>query len=406
MRGGGHATRLGWFLGVGVAIRLIAEPVLGAEAHSVVPNVPHASAAATVLDDEPEDERSFPATDEQSAVRLRAQLLVENALRYLADQLRARGDGSFSRVSGGQDPTVAKVALAVLAFQAAGYDADHSRYAPELRIALRWLLRNGQSKVETEADGTRVETFYFYEPNDTISRMHGHGFATWAVAMAYGMTLGASNQADRTELRQRLVAAIRLIERAQTESGGWGYEPVRGTFHEGSVTVTALQALRAARDAGIHVDGTVIDRALDYLRRSQMEGGPNDGSFRYRLGDPKTSFALTAAALSSLNLTGVYDGAAIERGLEYMRREDPVTSYQASEPFPWYGRLYAAQAYWQYRELRHFRRFYPELVQRLAAEVRDEDGSFSSGEYGDAYATAMAALCLSVPFGYLPSFQR
>ena len=73
--------------------------------------------------------------------------------------------------------------------------------------------------------------------------------------------------------------------------------------------------------------------------------------------------------------------------------------------WPWYERLYATQAYFQYRDLRHFRQWYPELVTKAGGD-QAPDGSFSDGDYGDVYATATAALTLAVPFGYLPTFQR
>jgi len=43
--------------------------------------------------------------------------------------------------------------------------------------------------------------------------------------------------------------------KAQTNRGGWGYVSANdgGGFDEGSVTVTQVQALRAARDAGVPV---------------------------------------------------------------------------------------------------------------------------------------------------------
>ena len=147
---------------------------------------------------------------------------------------------------------------------------------------------------------------------------------------------------------------------------------------------------------------------MQYLRESQYSNpsDPNFGGFRYKLRDPMTSFALTAAAVSSLNQTGDYDSKNVDRGIEFMRQKDPLT-HASIEPerWPWYGRFYATQAYWQYRELRHFRLWYPELV-KTAENEQDADGSFADEEFGEVYATAMAALTLGVPFGYLPSFQR
>jgi hypothetical protein len=89
-----------------------------------------------------------------------------------------------------------------------------------------------------------------------------------------------------------------------------------------------------------------------------------------------------------------------------MRRKDPLANPAFDERWRWYGRFYATQAYWQYRDLRHFRNWYPQLVKAAESEQDSRDGRFSDPEFSDVYATAMAALTLGVPFGYLPSFQR
>jgi len=232
---------------------------------------------------------------------------------------------------------------------------------------------------------------------------------TWALAMAYGMSFGSENVDQRAQLVRVTQAAVHQIELAQHTTGGWWYSFVPETDgHEGSVTVTVLEALRSAKESGLRVDSHVIEQAVQYLRESQYSNpsDPNFGGFRYKLRDPMTSFALTAAAVSSLNQTGDYDSKNVDRGIEFMRQKDPLT-HASIEPerWPWYGRFYATQAYWQYRELRHFRLWYPELV-KTAENEQDADGSFADEEFGEVYATAMAALTLGVPFGYLPSFQR
>src|SRR6185436_8632699 len=151
----------------------------------------------------------------------------------------------------------------------------------------------------------------FADPAFTTSDMHTQGYVTWALAMAYGMSFGMESVDQRVQLARVTQAAVHCIEQAQNrDKGGWFYNFVpEADAHEGSVTVTALEALRSAKEAGLVVDATVIDRAVGYLRESQVRDvdDPKFGAFRYRLRDPITSFALTAAAVSSLNQTGEYD---------------------------------------------------------------------------------------------------
>ena len=152
------------------------------------------------------------------------------------------------------------------------------------------------------------------------------------------------------------------------------------------------------------MDRAVIDRAVRYVRRSQKK---SDGSFRYRLNDDHTSFALTAAAVATLNATGEYDSEAIDRAMEYMLKKDPVLNLVSpfKDQYPQYARFYASQAYYQYRDRSRFDRWYPKLVAETPANQR-VDGAFTNPQFGPVYATAMTTLTLQIPFGYLPIFQR
>jgi hypothetical protein len=351
-----------------------------------------------------EDEGKIGSLKSDHHQRLAARL-AQRGVEFLASKIEP-GQAFARDRSAEYHPTLAVTALGVLAFMANGHTADTGSYVLEVRTCIQWLLTHARfSEIDDETYPAGAMKAYLTHQDDSDSKMHGHGYATWALAMAYGMSFGPENEHRRQKLRETLQAAIRTIELSQTETGGWGYEPEQGTFHEGSVTVTVLQALRAARDAGLEVNTRVIDNALRYLRNSQVREPPQLGGFRYQLGDSKTSFALTAAAVSSLNQTGVYEGEIIDDAIAYMMRKDPLTNLE-KERWPWYGRLYATQAYYQYRDLKYFRRYYPQLVDRLASIQDPESGAFLDQQYGDVYATAMATLTLSVPFGYLPSFQR
>ena len=348
-----------------------------------------------------------------------AHRMADKALAFLAAHMRT--NGSLERVNGQHFPSVASTALAVLAFMANGHTADEGtdRYGPQVRLMLDWLLTQAQSTQCQCADvhGAHVVVKIF-EPGFNASQVHEHGYATWALAMAYGMSFGADNEFQRARLKTLLQGAVHALELSQAKErsqGGWYYTLEAGqSGHEGSTTVTALQALRAAKEAGLRVDFVCIQRAIDYLGKLQVNEGQdrNFGGFRYQLAfdgaEERVSFALTAASIASLNQTGDYDSKAVDRGIAYMRQKDPLTKGSlnlASRMWPWYERLYATQAYFQYRDLRHFRQWYPELVTKAAVE-QGRDGSFSDGDYGDVYATATAALTLAVPFGYLPTFQR
>ena len=77
---------------------------------------------------------------------------------------------------------------------------------------------------------------------------------------------------------------------------------------EGSVTVTQMQALRAAKNAGIVVPKSIIDKAVKYLENSTTESGgviyslAQSGGRAVGGGQP----ALTAAALACGQSAGEY----------------------------------------------------------------------------------------------------
>jgi hypothetical protein len=150
------------------------------------------------------------------------------------------------------------------------------------------------------------------------------------------------------------------------------------------------------------VDKRVIDRAVEYMRRSQHA---ESGRFRYAINDPKTSWALTAAALATLNALGDYGSEVLTRGFQALEESDPYLGMGRIEAFQDYGALYAAQAYWQYRDHVAFDRWWPAFVAQCADRQRP-DGDFYDGDYGNVYATAIVSLSLQVPLGYLPLFQR
>jgi hypothetical protein len=279
-------------------------------------------------------------------------------------------------------------AISALSFMAAGHLPDRGRYGTAVRRAVGWLV-----------DHCNDEGFFTTDA-DSISRMHGQGYALLALTQAYGMDTEDSDQ--RRRMHDAIERAVKLIERAQGETGGWFYEPRRMAVHEGSITVCLLQALRAAHDIGFAVDSGVIEHARRYMAKSQDE---RTGKFRYAINDPKTSWALTAAALSTLNAMGNYGGTELQLGFDALQRSDPFTAGVGYEAFQDYGSLYAAQAYWQFHDQRPFERWWPAFVAACADRQRP-DGEFFNGDYGNVYATAVVSLTLQVPFGYLPIFQR
>ena len=320
---------------------------------------------------------------------------LERGLAWLAVQQAAQRDGSFPRAGGQKHVPVPTTAIAALAFMAAGSMPERGPHGREVALAVDYLTLRADMTPGSDERG------YISSEGDELSRMHGHGFATLALTQAYSISPRTTRG---RRLGEVLREAVALIERSQGLEGGWFYQPRASTEHENSVTVCLVQALRAARDTGFEVDVGVIGRAVDYVRRCQAE----DGSFRYGLETDKTTLALTAAGLSTLNFLGQYEGPEVDRGMENLwqrleLRRDRRRGSNAS--FPYYERLYLALALWQHPDRRLFDSW--SAAERKSV-LKDQlpDGSWEDDQFGSCYATAMNCLFLGVPQGLLPVFQR
>ncbi len=334
-----------------------------------------------------------------------ARAAFERALQFLAAAERSGGDGALPTSGAHFAAPIAVSALAALAWMSGGNTPERGPQGLELAASVDWLVAHTDLADPANASG------YVGSTSDLVSRMHGHGFATLALAQAWCMS---PTTARGARVHAALEAAVRCIERSQGIEGGWWYQPQKGLNHEGSITIAAVQALRAAREAGLRVEPLVIARATDYVARSQKD----DGSFRYALGDEHSSVALTAAAISTLNAAGTYDNRVIRNGYDFLVRElaareqAGVWGAEASDPkdgqhvsCPFYERLYLAQAFWQAQDRSLFETWYGRERQRVLGS-QETDGSWKDERYGTCYATAMNALFLALPEGLLPIFQR
>ena len=337
-----------------------------------------------------EQEPGAPSEDE----RLRSARALERGLAWLAAAQREGEDGSFPRGQARQHLPLPVTALAALALMAGGSTPERGPHGEAVARAVDYLLQRADLVPGSPTHG------FLSSEGDPTSLMHGHAYATLALSQAYAMS-PRSTRGRRTA--DVLAAAIGLIERSQGVEGGWMYQPRRTVEHENSVTVCLVQALRAARGAGVDVDAGTIARAVDYIRRCQDP----DGAFRYGLATPQTTLALTAAGLTILNSAGLYEGPAVERGMQNLWQGLNLRAEGAGRAsgYPYYERFYLAQALWQAKDRRLFERWAAEERERVLADQKS-DGSWHDPQFGSAYATAMNCLFLALPDGLLPIFQR
>jgi hypothetical protein len=332
----------------------------------------------------------------QTPVDPAALVALEKGLAFLARCQAKAQDGTFPAGATQYHLPVPITALAALAFMAGGSTPDRGPYGKELARAVDYLV------ARAEMTSASAEYGYISSDGDNLSRMHGHGFATLALTQAWCMS-PKTPRGERTAAVLR--ASVALIEKSQSLEGGWQYYPVSTFEHENSVTVCELQALRAAYNSGIQVDPKVIDLAIKYVRRCQNK----DGSFRYKLDEDNNTIALTAAGMATLNATGKYEGDELERAMQNLSarlaNRDETGRVENGRNYPYYERLYVAQALWQQADRRPFDRWYAKECERMIKD-QHEDGSWSDEQFGAAYATASNCMVLALPLGLLPIFQR
>lgn len=312
---------------------------------------------------------------------------VDKGLRWLAkNQYSSGGVGSTCQV--------AFTALAGLAFMANNSTPFRGPYAKNVRDALKFILRNtNRLGFINEAAGRGLGG----------SGMHGHGYATWFLAELYGMCGDVIDLGDES-VKEKLQKAVEIIHQSQDPNGGWTYDP-RPEGHEGSVTVTQVQALRSARNSGLSVKKAIVDKGLEYIRKSTHA----DGTIAYSLGSRGSggTYALTAAGMCVFALYGAYDAPEVKRGMSALM--DFLTGRRGrGGHHDYYAHLYAGQAcfYAKGKDPAFWNKGYPTIRQELIQQQDRETGGWTNDGYQGAFGTAAACIVLQIPYRFLPMFQE
>lgn len=319
-------------------------------------------------------------------------------------------DGHWEGVGG--QYAVSITAMCGVTLLCEGSTMREGKYRDNIRRAADWLMArtqpNGLIGVATsEAKGGRY--------------MYGHGFGLLFLSCIVGEE---ENAARRARLAQICERAARYSFDAQTNRGGWGYVSAKdgSNFDEGSVTITQVQALRAARNAGIIVPNEAIKLAQKYLKDStNSEGGI---MYSLSLPDSQTKPALTAAAIACGFSFGDYQGDLIKRWLKTCQRYLSMPSEGRRMGHDVYTHYYYSQVVYVLGEDR-YKKLFPdarpdELLTwssyRKAAfdefkRTQSADGSWSMDTWtarmvGPVYVTACYLTALQLDNGALPIYQR
>lgn len=300
------------------------------------------------------------------SVPAQVEMIYNKGLEYLASSQNEKGGWNDST---GSEPGV--VGLCVVAFLAKGEDPNHGPYAKNIRKGIDFIISQQNKN------------------NGYIgSSMYNHGFATLALAEAYGAV-------DHVELAPALQEAVDLILSAQKRNrfGAWRYTP---DSRDADSTVAGCQivSLLAARNAGIAVPDEAIKKGLAYLAKCRG----SDGSYGYTSasgGKP----TLTAIGSLCLSLAKEKDSKGYQASLAYLKKNiDYRDRY-----YPLYYEYYASQALfhadeevwkeWNSRNIRYL------------STIQGSDGSFP-GNQGPSFNTSAALLSLALNYRFLPIYEK
>jgi hypothetical protein len=308
---------------------------------------------------------------------------IDKGLDYLVGS--QADDGSWI-TGGGEAYPVAMTGLAGTALLAHGDSPTRGRYSRTVQGAVEYLVR------------CATPTGLITGPNqDNGQPMHGHGFALMFLACVYGMI---TKESLRRQVAEAVRKGVTLTSQGQSPQGGWTYVP--GSGDEGSVTVTQVQALRAAHNAGFLVPRAVIEEAGKYLEKCRTP----EGGIMYSLGSgggPR--LPISAAAVATLYNAGEFESPIAKDCLKYVWDQ-----FRANEGWSkggghdFYTHLYAAQGFYMTGD-EYWDEYFPDTRDQLLA-MQGQDGAWNGDGIGGVYGTAIAAIILQLPFKYLPVFQR
>ena len=219
---------------------------------------------------------------------------VLKALRWL--KLHQNSDGSWPGIK------PAATGLAILTYLAHGETPDSLEFGATVERALNYLMgavheKNGKVVI-AGADG------------------HEYAFliAMYALSEAYAMTKNPNVKAVAEKGLTRIV-------KGQSRTGGWDYNiNPQSPRDDLSFAGWALQALKAGKMAGLHVDGMddCIKKAINCLRTRNFK----NGGFNYTANGNPTG--LTATGCLAMQLLGQGKAKEVNAALDFMRDWKPT----------------------------------------------------------------------------------
>jgi hypothetical protein len=337
-----------------------------------------------------------PKVDVQESIRKGLEWLAKNQTR----------EGNWE-ANGGQYPT-SMTAFAGMCFLMEGSTIREGKYSQNIKKAVDWFMKRSQPNGLLGNPNN---------PTEASRYLFGHGFGMMFLACVYGEE---EDEKRRKDLEKLLTKAVEFCGKAQTDMGGWGYVSAAegNNFDEGSVTITQLQGLRACRNAGIAVPKSIIDKSVEYLKKSTTTNGGIIYSLHNAGGVAPAGTErppLTAAAVACAFSQGEYKSEYAIKWLKYCQKNIPFGKGRLAHDE--YQNYYFSQVMyvlgddgWEKlvgekaggMKWSEFRKTMFEYIKSTQAA----DGSWNGGYIGQVMATSVNLTILQLENGTLPIYQR
>jgi prenyltransferase beta subunit len=329
---------------------------------------------------------AFAAEIYPKHINAKAQQSIKKALDYLA--AGQSEDGNWNNSADGIAYPTVMASLSAMAFLSHGDTPTRGPYADNIRRAELFIIGNARPSgliTSPAEDGSRS--------------MYGHGFSMLFLSEVYGME---TDPRTHDTLKKVIQNAIKLTASAQSPAGGWIYTP-GGGGDEGSVTVTQMQGLRAAQNAGFSVPKGTVEQAIKYLEKCKTP----EGGIEYSLasgGGPR--LAISAAAIATLYNAGQYDSKLADDCLNYVVKQfEPLKNqFSKGTGHEFYTHLYASQAFYQAGD-KYWDDYFPKTRDQLI-QMQQANGSWDGDGVGPVYGAAIGAIIMQLPYKFLPIYQR
>jgi hypothetical protein len=306
-----------------------------------------------------------------------------------------------------------------------GSNLKEGKYSNEIQDVVDWYLKPGRQ----QANGLICDA---NNPRDMQRYTYGQGFSTLFLASAYGE---AEDKERQEQMEKCLKKAVDFIAKAQThrkhqkpegkevDVGGWGYVSATdsNSFDEGSVTITQLQALRAARNAAIPVPKETINKAIAYLEACTTPAGGIIYSYSQSGGVARNGgerIPITAAAVACSFSAGEYKGELAKKWIKFCKEKIPLGRGRTAHNE--YMHYYYSQAMYVLGDDRYGTMFpnedkkdwltWTKYKETIFPEILDQQdkttGAWNIGSVGPVYTTAINLTILQLEKGILPIYQR